>query len=455
MALFPQDNKTKIIKSTKERYTRTQTKLVKDQGDSPSTRLMVDPKLPRLFQYHFGGQIDNWVVIPKGRIVAVVPDRERKSFDDNMYYNMLTIANGGVDVVERDDSPEAKEGDTYVRTANKPVGVSSLNIYQDIDDTFKGNIPAFITRNTINVPYFLRREDAEKTEWGSAYGDLKPGDKVKSDENGRFVKWEEFKEKMEVFSGDGENKVFHVRTAIHPDVEIEDLVVKVDGVRVEVASIKHVLGEVELTSAPAAGTDNIEIVYKSVMGDDIDQKVGTVIAVDRNLIPAGWLKYVMPEGYDQPESPDLGYLASHLTDEGYPYDASYRDGYDAEKYRATGIPGLTDGMNYKKEYKGELLGTIQAGIQAGEKYTFRVLKEHTPMVEGSYKVHVEGMEEGVDFEVDFVDPVSGLVIVKLLKNTTATAQVTIDFMAVHQVPGMPSNLDFEGVEGSVDILLQL
>ena len=34
---------------------------------------------------------------------------------------------------------------------------------------------------------------------------------------------------MEVFSGDGENKVFHVRTAIHPDVEIEDLVVKVDG----------------------------------------------------------------------------------------------------------------------------------------------------------------------------------------------------------------------------------
>lgn len=62
----------------------------------------------------------------------------------------------------------------------------------------------------------------------------------------------------------------------------------------------------------------------------------------------------MPEGYDQPESPDLGYLASHLTDEGYPYDASYRDGYDAEKYRATGIPGLTDGMNYKKEYKGEL-----------------------------------------------------------------------------------------------------
>lgn len=77
------------------------------------------------------------------------------------------------------------------------------------------------------------------------------------------------------------------------------------------------------------------------------------------------------------------------------------------------------------------------------------------MVEGSYKVHVEGMEEGVDFEVDFVDPVSGLVIVKLLKNTTATAQVTIDFMAVHQMPGMPSNLDFEGVEGSVDILLQL
>lgn len=455
MALYPQDNKTKIIKSTNERYTRTQTKLVKDQGDAPSSRVMVDPKLPRLFKFHFGGQLDNWVVIPKGRIVALVPDRERKNFDDNMYYNMLTIANGGVDVVERDDSPEAKDGDTYIRKANKPVGVAALNVYQDIDDTFKGNIPVYITRNTITVPYFLRREDAEKTEWGSAYGDLKPGDKVKSDENGRFVKWEEYKERMEVFSGDGSTKTFYVRTAIHPDVEPADITVKVDGSVVEVASVRHAIGEIELANAPAAGVDNVEILYKSVLGDDIEQKVGMVVNVDRNLIPAGWLKYVMPEGYDQPESPDLGFLPSHLTDEGYPYDASYRLGYDAEKYRATGIPGLTDGMNYKKEYKGVLLGTIQEGIEAGEKYVFRLLAEYTPMVEGSYKVHVEGMEEGVDFEVDFVDPDTGLVIIKLLNKTTATAQVTIDFMAVHQMPGMPSNLDFEGVEGSVDILLQL
>ena len=77
MALYPQDNKTKIIKR-QMRYTRTQTKLVKDQGDAPSSRVMVDPSLPRLFKFHFGGQLDNWVVIPKGRIVALVPDRKER-----------------------------------------------------------------------------------------------------------------------------------------------------------------------------------------------------------------------------------------------------------------------------------------------------------------------------------------------------------------------------------------
>jgi hypothetical protein len=455
MALYPQDNKTKIVKSTEDQYNRTQTKLVKDQGDAPSSRLMVDPKLPRLFQYHFGGQFNNWIVIPKGRIVSLVPDRERKNFDDNMYYNMLTLANGGEDVVETDHSPEAKDGDTYVRKANKPVGVAALNIYREVDDTFKGNVPVYMTRNTINLPYFGEKAKAEKTEWGSCYGDIKPGDKVMSDANGRFVKWEEFKERMEVFSGDGTQAVFTLKASIHPDVTAADIVATVDGVEVAVDSIKNILGEVTLAAAPAAGTDNVEITYKSLLGDSIEQKVGMVVNVDRNLTPAGWLKYAMPEGFDQPDSPDLGYGAEHLDDEGYPYDQSYVDGYDAEQYRVTGIPGLTDGMNYKKEYKGEVLGTIQAGVKAGERYSFRVLSEHTPMVKGSHTVHVDGMVEGTDYEVDFVDPETGLVLINLLKDTTATAQVTVDFTAVHQMPGMPSNLDFDGVEGSVDILLQM
>lgn len=459
MALYQNDYRDKIVQSTSEEYKRTNVKLVKDDGRAPSGKYMVDPKLPRKFRYEFGGQM-GWVVIPKGRIVALVPDRERKSFDDGTYYNMLTIANGGVDVVERDDSPEAKDGNTYIRKANKPVGVSALNVYQDLDDQFAGNIPVFITRDNINIPYFATKEDAEQTEWASAYGDFKPGDKVKSDENGRFVKWEEYKERMDVFSGDGTTTTFYVKTAIHPDATKDDIVATVNGSAVEVASIKHATGEVVLAAAPATGTDNVEITYKSVMGDDIEQKVGMVIRVDKNLIPAGWLKWAMPEGFDNPVSPDLGYRASDLEENnGYPYDPGYIDGYDGERYRATGIPGLTDGMNYVKEYTGEVIGTLQPGTKAGDKLSFRVLSEYTPIVEGSVKLYFEnttnGIVEKTNVAIDFIDHESGLIIVEVDADITETTTVKVDFKATHQMPGMPANLDYKNVLGSLDILLQL
>ena len=387
-----------------DEYTRTHNKMVVDKGDAPSGKKLVDPRLPKLFKYQFGGQ-NGYVTIPKGRIISVVPDREFKNFDDNKFYNALTIANGGEDVVERNDDPRLDEPGTedYTRVANKPVGVAFLNMYQDIDNSFKGNVPAFITRNTINLPYFLEQEEAEKLDWGSAYGgDLKPGDKVKSDENGRFVKW---------------NDPFEEETF-------------------------------------ADAKDN---------GDSADQIVGQVINIDRELIPAGWLQWVsaespLPNGEEENPS---GYGSQHLdAEQGFPYDGQYRDGIGNDAYENKGIEGLTDGSELTKTFEDEKIGEILSSAEEGDRYNFRTMSQ--PVVRETVEVKlvddagtVVDTSETNDELIDFLNCDEGLIIVKLTEDLDGDVEVLVTYDATGQYPGMPSNINWEGVAGSVDILLQL
>src|SRR5579875_2858879 len=111
------------IKSTKDQYMRTNTKLQAGTHDAPGERYLIDPRLKRLFRYHFGG--DGWVVIPKGRIVAPSTDNDGVinmgnvfDFDGNVYRPALTLANGGVDVVEI-----GKDGTQHTRAANKAIAL--------------------------------------------------------------------------------------------------------------------------------------------------------------------------------------------------------------------------------------------------------------------------------------------------------------------------------------------
>lgn len=454
MALYNMNPNPSTKLGTNDEYMRTQTNLIKDNGDAPSGKRMIDPRLPKKFKFHFGGQ-SGWVVLPKGRIVSIDPGTNRKAFDDGMYYNMITLANGGVDVSEANDDP-ADEATTYTRVANVPVGVSNLNVYQDLDDQFAGNVPGFVTRNTINLPYFTLKGDAEKTEWGSAYGTLKPGDWVKSDANGRFVKWEEHKSREQIFTGDGTAVEFTVDYAIFPEATVVALV---DGSEVTIDNISYASGKVTLAAAPDDGAE-VKIEYKSVIGDSIKQRVGQITQVDENLVPAGWLKWVMPEGeYVNP----TGFRAQDLTDEGYPYDPQYMEGFADKSLRATGIPGLTDGSNIKVPYAGKPLGTIPENMDAGENFNFRVLQEDTPIVPGTVVVYFDDGTNGpvdvTDDVVRHIDNEVGLIMIELdetyATDSNTSYEVTVDFQATHQLPGMPSNIDFDGVAGSVDILLQL
>lgn len=469
MAMFDQ-HKAQRIPSTDDRYNRTQTRLVADEGDAPSSRVFPDPRLPALFQFHFGGQ-DGWIVIPKGRIVAIEPELEFKHFDDGKYYNAITIANGGVDVTEQDGSPDADDLDTYTRVANTPIGVEELNVYKDIKNSFKGTVPNFITRKTINLPLFPDGEMASEVEWGSAYGDLKPGDRVMSDEYGRFVEYKPGKLLSDEFKGsdavDADNEEFQLKAPIHPETEVADIEVTVNGDPMGVEELTNATGLVTLVDDPdVEDDDDVIITYRSVLSSEA-QVVGRIVTVDKNLVPAGWLKWVMPDD-DGQDYGDFGYENDHgfRTQDleganGTPFDPSYRYGYNRDPYRPTGIPGLTDGTYHEKDYE-EVLGVIPEDVPVGTKYNFRV--NHRPIAEGSLTVEFDGDE--VSEAVDFVNEEEGLIIVEVVDEgnmsamisddkTNTSIEVVADYSATGQYPGMPSNINFEGTIGSVDILLQL
>lgn len=461
MALYENQEKVKPDAYTgdSDELTKTNTNLIKDKGDAPSGKKMIDPRLPKLTKFHFGGQ-SGWVTLPKGRIVSIDPSKVRKSFDDEKTYNVITMANGGVDVSETNDDPQA-DSDSYIRVANKPVGVASMNVYQDLDDRFAGNLPGFVTRNTINLPYFEKREDAEGTIWGSAYGsDLKAGDKVKSDENGRFVKWEEHKTRTQVFSGDGSKTTFQVDFSIFPEgaIEVEDTDA---GSTISVDSVVYATGEITLSSAPNSATDNVEITYKSVAGDDLSQIVGQVVNVDTNMRPAGWLKWVMPEdNYNEP----TGIQPYELTTDGYPYDPAYMEGYGEDLF-PTGIPGLTDGSEIIVNESDVSIGTIPADQEAGETFYMHVPEKYEPVLEDGNAVLKFTDDSGTTTDVtseclERIEGEAGLFVVTLSSdyNTADNAteyDVTVDFNRNHAYPGMPSHINFDGVLGSIDILLQL
>jgi hypothetical protein len=450
MALYNMNPEPSIIESNADEYNRTQTNLIKDEGDAPSGRKAVDPRLEKKFKFHFGGQ-NGWVVIPKGRIVAIDPDFERKSFDDEMYYNVATLANGGKKVTEANP-----DGEDYVRAANKPAGVSTVNVYEDIDDSFRGNVPVYYTRSNINLPYFALKADAEKTEWGSVYGPLKPGDKVMADENGRFVKWKEGKLKTEVKTSDASG-IVDLDVAIFPGEAAEDfaVVTTADGTAVTVTAVDHKAGQI---TVDATDTE-VEVTYRSVLSN-AEQIVGQVQNLNAHVNDgmvnyAGWLKWVMPEGKYVDAS---GYRPEDLSADGHPYDPQYFEGFDDKTMAPTGIPGLTDGYNITVPYADKPLGTIPENMAEGESFNFRVLPTETPILRETVVVKFDGVDVTADV-VEHIDADAGLIMIKLdAANATAageTVEVTVDFSAKQQLAGLPSQYDFSGVYGDADILLQL
>lgn len=409
MALFT--GYTGPIQDTVDQKFRTNTKLQAGTHDSPGEKFVIDPRLARLFRYHFGG--DGWVVIPKGRVVA--PATNGGPQDDGRFMDMdtgagflkpaITLANGGVDVTELD-----KAGDEYVRTANKPIGVAYANLYEEFLDGFNRMQPTIENEIYIELPYIPSKADAEEVQWGAAYDvdpnrPLQNGDYVMSDENGYVIKAD------------------------------------FDKIREDIVA--------------AADLDTVKTLL-ALQSRMQEQVIGQVWAVERELSPQGWLKWVgwsaeQTQDDNQPSgrrSEDTG-VATGDEFPGYPFEKTYRN-WDTkqQKYFPQGIPGLTNGSNIEVPFADVIIGTINPGVELTR---YDMMIEHTPLVHGTVEIKVDG----VVVTPEYVDAPSGRVVFKFDSTTNTTpVNVTASYKATGQIPGVPTNRDFKGSVGAVRILLQ-
>lgn len=416
------------LEDTKDRKYRSNTKLQVSVHDSPGEKFIPDTRLKRLFQYHFGG--DGYVVIPKGRVVAVSADNGGifkngtiKDMTSNTYVPVLTLANGGVDVQEMDN-----DNHQYTRAANKPIGVAAQNIYEYIVDGFNGMQPTIENEIYIELPYIPMKEEAEEVEWGCFYDTdpakpIKQGDYVMSDENGRLVKAD----------FDGVKK------------QLEDAK-EAAANAADIAALKTATAQIADAEAKLA------LLHEQV--------VGQVWAVETNLPPDGWLKWVQWSQQDiaQDDNPS-GFTANDIGGgdgsdgkfPGYPYVRTYANTEARSgKYYPQGIPGLTNGSNIEVPFTDKVIGQVQPK-QSG-RYDFQI--KQAPIVAGSFSLKINGEEVASNnYQLNVK---TGLLTLPDYDASSleAPADVTATFKATGQIPGVPTNWDFKGSVGAIRVLLQ-
>lgn len=352
-----------------------------------------------------------------------------------------------------------KNGET-VRIANTPIGILERNEYTRDEDAFNGMMPGPIrTDAMVELPYFLHKDKAEQNPWGSAYGALKPGMIVKSDENGRVV--------------------------------------------------KSPLSDATWLAAATAGQIEIER----------QQAIGQVFEVKNDLIPEGAAVYAQwaieeilnfnefnPDEWRQTNRSDADVTKQsphNSTGEypGYPYEKAYKnhDLHMLESYRKTydqrmqhqhrfdyGIPGLTDGYNaVKNTVTDENVGQVNYAGE-GKDYVDVHLRMNDTRIDGDLEIITTIGEKVVKtaipdngvgtvvkagdnkdmFTVKYANYLQGYVVLTVDKEK---AKEVFDANIVEGKPlpvefgftytkrgqaGVPTFMDWDGCSGSVKILLQ-
>lgn len=333
-----------------------------------------------------------------------------------------------------------------VRGGNIPIGVIERNEYTRDIDAYNGMMPGPVrTDAMLEYPWFAFKDRAENNPWGSAYGDLFPGALVKSDENGRIT-----------------------------------------------VSPLSIDSEIALMSA-----QEIELERRQVIGE--------VYSTSKDLIPEGaarWATWALEDRLNfedfnptvwretnrrNEDSTNNSPYASTGGYPGYPYDrafnesnlhmlgANLRNGnYDLRmdmeyQYSELGIPGLTDGYNaVVREIPETKIGEIHHRGQA-EDYVEQLFKTTEVALEpGSLQIKIgtnayinatvgQKTADGA-FEVVYASEHQGLFGIRILKDTAdpilTSSPVEVFFKAKKRgLAGIPTFMDWDGVIGSVKILL--
>ena len=467
-------------RNEEERINRTNNQLAMNDHDVLNIKYGVDPRLPVLFRYGWAYGY-NQIIMPKGRLVAADPHLMVLDTDTMHFHNALTLANGGVDVElvrnprqgnvpaaafwqETADAIEVdpqtgdmvgQEGKVY-RPANKPLGILERNEYTRDSDAFNGIMPGPIrTDALVDLPWFLEQVKAEGNPWGCAYGALKPGMLVKSDCNGRIC------------------------------------------------------------MSPLSDPEKVAAMSIADYEKERQQVVGEVYATDQSLLPEGAARYaqwaledrlnfndinpfVWPNsnraGEDFVHNPPTMYQ-SNFEYPGYPHDktmisndlhmlASTRQGsYDPrfdEKHRLDrGIPGLTDGGNAVKKAYGSDQGVADVELAGNPTLVISHVRELADSFVAEQAMEIMLRMPDVDlmdakvaigdnaavnivagaqignFEILYADLHKGLFSVKQVAAAGELAEVEVKVMYLKAgEAGVPTNLDWDGCVGMVQILLQ-
>lgn len=157
---------------------KSNTQLVVSEGRAPAEKWLPSSAVNAVtqFEYAFGPENNNEVVIPKGKI--------------------LSAAAAEYDVVTEKTVPRVKICDAD----DAPLGVAQHNVYKYKRDRWSGNSVTILTRDYIRLPYFFHstvddtaKNAAAAIKWGAAWYESAATNKndivgklVVSDANGNF-----------------------------------------------------------------------------------------------------------------------------------------------------------------------------------------------------------------------------------------------------------------------------
>jgi hypothetical protein len=414
MALFP---------NVQGDYTfggKTHTNLVVSEGAAPAEKWIVSKDEQFKFNYAFGPEGNQGVVLAKGKVVEL--DAAEHDYETNRMVSTVKTATEG---------------------SERAVGVNHHNIYERKRDRFSGNNqpnPVVITRSYIEVPLFENStvqsasDFANSMGYGAAYGDvneIRPGDFVKVGQNGNFAKLDTVNDSAFQIVG----QALAVERELPPAGFLQYYM------DMDINEIEQFMKA--KSHAPSPGNNNSDAgAYP--YGYPYQNK-GWKADFEKLLNPT--INKGIPfltDGYFSAKETLTGIALSDV------YDATTNNDGKIENVVTSGDVTLTDITDVDNNVTGQ---TVTVGAESRNNAVFIKLRNEIDKVEADQLAvrSDEGAITGQDLHIDYTN---NTVVVYLEAGATYTNVVLDVPSVVDPVAGVPTEWDHKGSVGAVRILLQ-
>lgn len=346
---------------------------------------------------------------------------------------------------------------------NHPIGMLIRNEYTRDEDAYNGMAPGAVNTDClVELPWFAYKDKAEGNPWGSAYGGLFPGALVKADENGRVV----------VSPLSYETEVADMQIAEY-ELERQQVIGQVYAVSTEMVPE----GAAKWATWALSDRLNFED-FNPQEWPENNRRGEDAISRSPYKSTGKYPGYPYEKGYGAHDLHMLGGLRTN-------YDQRMQQQY---QYENLGIPGLTDGYNaVKRSYDAVEIGQLRFVRNITESmdlfFRFPEVKiedmeiaigtkaddKFVPLVEKGLISAYSGSEKATDvIEAKYVDGLQGLFVINIKDleeaNRFAEAVIPEDENGIELpvfvrfkkrgLAGVPTFMDWDGVVGSVKVLLQ-